>query len=181
VADLDTPDPTNPLYQTYGAWQRTLPPSADGLVQFSGRFVYEQTAPGGGGYDECYAKALQLGETPYDAATGVSGGGWYVNASGIWGSGFWMVGGTNLLHSDDIGFTFEATHWYQQNVDQCSVTAYQTMFIDAVNSPIAYNTGSPYGATSQLVVQIDNSPVDGLCTSVKPNGGTLVPACKDYP
>jgi hypothetical protein len=57
--------------------------------------------------------------------------------------------------------------YVEQNVGQCSITLYQTMFIDSISGAIAYNTGSPYGATNQLEIDIDNGPVDGLCTSVK--------------
>jgi hypothetical protein len=164
---------------TYGAWQRVLPQSTDGLVQFSGRFVFEQRAPGGSAIDGCYNASN--GTSPYPPYTGVTGGGWYTNASGVWGSGN-LDGTTNLSNSDDIGINSDRVQWYQQNVSQCSIIVYQTMFIDGVNAPIAYNTGGPNGSTNQLQIVIDNTLGPPLyCTGVIPSGSSLVPACEQYP
>ena len=172
---------------TYGAWQRVLPLSTDGLVNFSGRFVFEQFAPGAGASDGCHQQAADLlGDpnlVPFPAVNGVSGGGWYVNASGVWGSGHMLDGSTNLNFSDDIGINSDRVIWYQQHLQQCTITVYQTMAIDAVNGPVPYNTGGPYGSTSQHQEIIDNTLGPPLyCTNVIPSGSNpSPPVCKQYP
>jgi len=173
VAANQSPDPT------HGAWQRTMPLSSDGLTEFPGRFVFEQVAPGGGGVDACYNGSN--GNSPFPPFTRVTGGGWYVNANGVWGSGWAPVGGTNLLHSDDIGINSDGVQWYQQQVGECSIKLQQTMFIDSLDGATAYNTAGPYGATNQLEIDISTAPGAGVCTSVTPSGGSKATACKDYP
>jgi hypothetical protein len=171
-------DASKPVWETEGGWQRALPLSSNGVAKFAGRFVFEQTAASA--VDGCYAAAG--GRSPYDQVTAVSGAGWWLNTNNIWGSGLsrsWQ--GVNLSYSDDIGFDEHSTQWYQQYVGQCSAVVYQTMFIDGVKRPIAYNVGLPYLETNDLDVDIDNAPVDGLCTSVTPQGGSIYPACKNYP
>lgn len=112
----------------------------------------------------------------------MTGGGWYVNANGIWGSGFSPIGGTNLLNSDDIGIDSRWVQWYQANVITCSIKLQQAMFIDAVNGPVAYNTGSPYGASNQLEIDLSGVSPANVCTNVTPNGTQHTPPiCKNYP
>jgi hypothetical protein len=172
-----SPDPT------YGAWQRTLPLSSDGIIEFSGRFVFEQSAPSGRGYDGCYQTAVNdFGSSPYDPFTTVTGGGWYVNGNGIWGSGLMPDGSTNLLWSDDIGINSDHVDWYQQNVGQCSILVYQTMFIDSLEGAVAYNASTTTAATNVLEIDIDSSLGSPLyCTGVIPNGSSLATECQLYP
>jgi hypothetical protein len=165
------------LDKTYGAWQRTLPQSSDGFVEFSGRFVYEQSATGT--FDGCWNGAA--GNSPYPQLTGVSGGAWYVNTSGVWGSGNLRSGSNDPLLSDDIGIDSDRVKWYQRNVHSCTITVHQEMLIDSVNGPVAYNTDQ-FGTTNQHEIDIDSSLSSPLyCTGVIPNGGSLVPMCQQYP
>ena len=99
-------DANDPDLQTQGAWQRTLPLSSNGVAKFAGRFVVEQNAASA--VDGCYNASGGLG--PYDEATGVSGGDWWVNGSNIWGSGLGYWPGVNLSVSDDIGFDKDVPH-----------------------------------------------------------------------
>lgn len=168
-----------PSEPSKGAWQRIMPQSSDGIIEFSGRLVFEQAALGGGGDDGCYDATNGNGKYPPFAS--VSGGGWYVNGSGIWGSGHLVNGSTDLTQSDDIGLPDEQVRWYQANVGPCVITLQQTMFIDSLNGAVAYNTGDPYQATNQLEIDISTLPGAGVCTSVTPNGGSATTACETYP
>jgi hypothetical protein len=93
-----------------------------------------------------------------------------------------LDGSTNLNYSDDIGINSDRVTWYQEHLQQCTITVYQTMFIDAVNGPVSYNTGGPYGATNQHQEVIDNTLGAPLyCAGVIPSGSSLSTMCKQYP
>lgn len=153
-SQTDIPSTETPLFRgwipielslfdtTVGAWARILPVTADGLTAFPGRFVYEQNAQPA--FDGCWAEALDLGFTPYEMhragffqTTGVSGGGWYVDSFGNWGTN------PDLLWADDIGARNYVVDWLQSNgVTPCTVTVYQQMFIDTISGPVTYNTNT---------------------------------------
>ena len=165
----------------YGAWKRTLPLSSDGIVEFAGRFVFEQVAPGGGGIDGCYNAAG--GASPFPAFTAVTGGEWYVNSSGIWASGYSPFG-SSLLLSDYIGIPSVGLVWYQGHVGQCSIALYQTMFIDSVVGSVSYNSAGTNGSTNELHIDVNGptGPTPNICTLVIPSGSSPgTPVCKQYP
>ena len=101
-----------------------------------------------------------------------------MNSDGVWGSGA-TPQGLNLSVSDVIGVISTWVQAYQQSVTQCSLVFQQTMFIDAYAGPVSYHSGSPYGATNQLGIDVDTAPGKGICVTVNPNGGTTATSCKD--
>lgn len=139
-------------YPTYGTWQRTLPTSGDGLVEFAGRFVYEQN--GGSPIDACWKPGSLTGQ-----GTTLSGGGWYVDQNGNWGL-------------DWIGIWSQGIDWYQSNVGlPCDITIPQLMHTDA-------GGGQPQYTTNQLIIEIRASEVR---SEVQPQGGSAVKQCLGYP
>lgn len=125
-------------YPTQGLFNRTMP-SFPGFVEFAGRFVYEQD--GGDAFDGCYTS-----ESITPEFTGVTGGGWYVNASGVWGP-------------DVIGMWSQGVDWYQQHEpDGCTITVPQAMNVNTRDDVLTEYS------TNQLVVKIWSNEV---CTEVE--------------
>jgi hypothetical protein len=150
---------------TLSAWGRLLPPSTDNLVMFAGRFVFEQTASQGA-VDGCYfaaiSKDISYTDIPWAAASGVIGGGWYVDGSGKWGFN------PDLTWADQLGYHTNEVQWIQNNgLAPCTLTLYQSMFIDTVSRPSSY-------ITNTLTTEVDAAQV---CQTVN----SAVPICKPYP
>jgi IPT/TIG domain len=102
----------------HAKWTRTTPESTDGnhIKEFAGRFVYEHD--GGDVTDTCNV-GINGG---YPVA--LSGGGWYVDNSGVWGP-------------DMNGIGSYWTQWYQDNQPNlpCYFSIPQAMYIDVGDAP----------------------------------------------
>jgi len=146
--------------RTYGRFERTLPTSSDGFVEFAGRFVFEQS--GGQATDGCY---YSLGGVD-EVTSVVTGSGWYVDQNGKWGY-------------DGTGIRSQAVDQYQLDYENggrtlpCEITGPQDMYI---------NTGSgPYEKyTANQLMPAEIQPTQ-LITGVQPEGGQWVTQCREYP
>ncbi len=127
-------------YPTQGLFDRTLP-TLPGFILFAGRFVYEQV--GGEASDGCYTS-----DSPTAKFTGVTGGGWYVDGSGVWGP-------------DTIGIWSQGVDWYQDHYGpngECTIVVPQAMNINTVDE------GGTQYTTNQLIIEIWP---DEVCTEVE--------------
>ncbi|HKT10580.1 MAG TPA: hypothetical protein VJW77_02015 [Terriglobia bacterium] len=141
-------------------WQRNIT-SMYVSFHFAGRFVYEQS--GGAATDACYYGDPQ---GPAQVTSTVTGGGWFVDPNGNWGS-------------DWIGMGSQADSFYQNhygpNGQTCEITGPQDLWIDARKWPLS----SVYDTTdTQMPAEI--TPTD-LLVGLQPGGGQMVTACEPYP
>ncbi len=144
---------------TFGEWSRQFPEVLSGgnlLVEFAGRFVYEQN--GAGASDSCYTEGAPSAPSWIRPVTGLSGGGWFVTSAGVW-------------EYDDIGESSQWVDWYQSNVAlPCDWTVSQEMYIDGRTTTYKYTL-------NQLTYEIDSNEI---YSEVQPQGGSVVKGCEYY-
>lgn len=117
-------------WPTKAEFFRTMPPSG-GFFPYAGRFVWEQDG-GLEGNDGCYTD-----QSPAPAPfTRVTGGGWYVDSTGVWGD-------------DLIGIPSQWLDWYQAHYsDGCTIQVPQAMNINTSDESSTQYT------TNQLIIKV---------------------------
>lgn len=144
------------------AWERTfLPLNSLGLVDYAGRFVYEQS-DGTGASDGCWYSGSQQ---PKKTTTTLSGGGWYVDPQSKWGP-------------DTIGMNSAWVSYYQDYYgpkgESCVINTPQDLYIDTRTGPVWV----PWVTDTQMPAEI--TPKD-LFVGLVPGQGELVTACEPFP
>ncbi|MEJ2010281.1 MAG: hypothetical protein P8Z30_19360 [Acidobacteriota bacterium] len=148
---------------TAAAWERTLLPlNSLGLVDYAGRFVYEQS--GGAPTDGCYYNSVDNPQ-PEVTATTLTGGGWYVDPQGDWGPD-----GIGMKSAWDSDYQ----NYYGPKGESCVINTPQDLYIDTRTWPVWV----PWITDTQMPAEI--TPKD-LFVGLVPGQGELVTACEPYP